>query len=88
MNDLKRMKQLAGLNESSSDISVKLLMSFIKDVAIALERRDIELLESMKSAMDDVFDDDGNSLVQNKNHLIDNAVAIISDLKMAEKRAE
>ena len=81
------MEKRAGpLNEDSSDISVDGLLSFIKNVAAALESRDIESLESLKNEMDDTFDDNGNSLVQTKLYLINNAVEIIGDWRVAERR--
>ncbi len=76
---------LSALNEDSSDISVDALLSFVKSVADALGNRDVDALESMKDEMDSVFADNGNSLVQAKRHLIDNAVAIIGDLRAAER---
>ena len=75
----------ARLNEDSSDISVDGLLSFVKSVADALGNRDIEALESMKDEMDSLFSDNGNSVVQTKRYLIDNAVAIISDLRATER---
>lgn len=88
MNDLNRIKQQAGLNEDSSDISLDALSYFVKDAAIAFEKRYAESLENMKSEMDPVFDDSGNSLVQTKRYLIDNAVAIIDDLRQAERQEQ
>lgn len=79
-------KRAGPLNEDSSEISSGALLSFIKNVAAALESRDIESLESMKNEMDDTFDDDGNSLVQTKLYLINNAVEIIGDWRVAERR--
>lgn len=83
--ELKRIRHPAGLNEDSSDISVDGLLSFIKTISAALESRNVEQLENMKNEMDSVFSDNGNSLVQTKRYLIDNAVAIIGDLRSAER---
>lgn len=85
LNEIARIRELAGLNEDSSDISVDDLLAFIRDVATALESRDIESLESMKGEMDSVFSDSGDSLVQTKGYLIDNAALVLADLKAAER---
>lgn len=88
LKELERVKELAGLKEDSSDISVDGLISFIGHVGNALADRDIEALEGMKGEMDSVFSDSGDSLVQTKGYLIDNAVSVLTDLKAVERGGE
>ncbi len=42
----------------------------------------------MKGEMDSVFSDSGDSLVQTKGYLIDNAVSVLTDLKAVERGGE
>lgn len=85
LKELERVKELAGLKEGSFDISVDGLLSFIGNVGNALADRDIEALEGMKGEMDSVFSDSGDSLVQTKGYLIDNAIAVLGDVKAVER---